>query len=114
MVSSVAACCVRSTAHALLCTVNGDDLAVFHFLFLVTLTFDLDIRLRQDFGTMYLTAKFHHPTFDHSEVIVRTNKHIDKLTNKRMPLKTSTSLSNAMLVGNKHGSKHHPAKMWQR
>jgi len=29
MVSSVAACCVRPTTHALLCIVNGDDSAVF-------------------------------------------------------------------------------------
>ena len=31
MVSSVAACCIRPTAHALLCTINGDDSAVFRF-----------------------------------------------------------------------------------
>jgi len=33
---------------------------------------------------MHLTAKFHHPMFNHSEGIVRTNKqtnkHIDKQT----------------------------------
>jgi len=37
---------------------------------------------------MHLTAKFHHLTFNHSEVIVQKNK----LTNKQTPLKTSTSL----------------------
>jgi len=32
---------------------------------------------------MHLTAKFHYPTFSRSEVIVRTNKHTDKQTNRR-------------------------------
>jgi len=45
---------------------------------------------------MHLTAKFHHPTFSRSEVIVRTNKHTDKQT----PLKTSTALHYATPVGN--------------
>ena len=34
---------------------------------------------RQDFCTMHLSAKFHHPTFNRSEVIMLTNK----LTNRR-------------------------------
>jgi len=40
----------------------------------------------QDFCTMHLTltAKFHHPTFNRSEVIVWTNE----LTDKQMPLNT--------------------------
>ena len=42
----------------------------FRFLSVVTLTF----RLGRGFCTMYLTAKFHHPTFSRSEVIVQTNK----------------------------------------
>jgi len=58
-----------AAAHALLCTVNGDDAAVFRFLSLVTLTF----KLGRDFRTVYLTAKFDSPTFSRSEVIVRTN-----------------------------------------
>ena len=33
-----------ATAHALLCIVNWDESAVFRFLFLVTLTFDLELR----------------------------------------------------------------------
>ena len=41
---------------------------------------------------MHLTAKFHHPTFNRSEVIV--------LTNKQTPLKTSTLLRYATPVGN--------------
>jgi len=46
-------------------------------------------------------AKFHHPTFNRSKVIVRqTNKQTDKLTNKQTPLKTSTSLRYATPVGN--------------
>jgi len=66
MVSSVAACCVQPMAHVLglLCIVNGDDPAVFRFLSLVTLTFELG----RDFCTVYLTAKF-----SRSEVIVWTN-----------------------------------------
>jgi len=44
-VSFVAACCVPpSYLHALVCTVNADDSAVFRFLSLVTLTFDLRTR----------------------------------------------------------------------
>ena len=50
------------------------------------------LELGQDFCTMHLTAKFHHPTFNHSEVVV--------LTNKQTPLKTSTSLRYATPVGN--------------
>jgi len=45
---------------------------------------------------MHLTAKFHNPTFNRSEVIVLTNRQTDKQT----PLKTSTSLRYATLVGN--------------
>jgi len=47
-----------------------------------------DVYLREGgyFCTMYLTAKFHHPTFNRSTVIVQTNK----LTNKQTLLKTST------------------------
>jgi len=46
---------------------------------------------------MHLTAKFHYPTFNRSEVIARTYKH--KLTNKQMPMKTSTSLRYVTPVG---------------
>jgi len=39
------------------------------------LTFDPEIRTRgRDFCTAHLTAKFHHPMFNPSEVIVLTNK----------------------------------------
>ena len=67
MVSSVAACCVRPSYGALplLCIVSGDDSAVFRFF--------VPGELGRDFCTMYLTAKFDHPTFSRSEVIVRTN-----------------------------------------
>jgi len=54
------------------------------------------LELGQDFCTMHLTAKFHHPTFNHSEVVV--------LTNKQTPLKTSTSLRYATPVGNKRST----------
>jgi len=40
--------------------------------------------LWQDICTLHLTATFHHPTFNRSEVIVLTNKQ----TNKQTPLKT--------------------------
>jgi len=86
MVSSVAACCVPPTAHALLCIVNGDDSAVFRFfvpgdldLWPLTLTFEFG----RDFCTTYLTAKFDRPTFSRSDVIVRTNRETDKLANRR-------------------------------
>jgi len=51
----IVCCCVLraayglATAHALLCIANGDDLAIFRFLSLVTLTFDLIIRTRARF-----------------------------------------------------------------
>ena len=60
------------------------------------MTFDFAIRLRRDFSTTHLIAKFHYTTFNCSEVIVRTNKH--KLTNKQTPLKTFTSLRYATPV----------------
>ena len=64
--------------------------------------------LRQDFCTMHLTIKFHHPTFNRSEVILLTNKLTNKLrnwqTNKQTPLKTCTSLSYATPMG-KNGGK---------
>jgi len=34
-----------------------------------------------DFCTMQLPTKFHHPTFNRSEVIMLTNKHTNKQTN---------------------------------
>jgi len=49
------------------------------------------------FCTMHLTAKFHHPMFNRSEVIMLTSK----LTSKQMPLKTSTSFLYATPVSNK-------------
>jgi len=47
---------------------------------------------------MHITAKFHHPAFNRSEVIMRTNK----LTNKQTPLKTSTSLRYVTPMGNNY------------
>jgi len=60
------------------------------------------LKLGRDFCTTYLnaTAKFHHPTFNRLEVITLTNK----LTNKQMPMKTSTSLRYAAPVGNKQAA----------
>ena len=61
----------------------------------LTLTFEL----AQHFYTTHLTAKFHHPLFNRSEVIVLTNRQTDKQTNKQTPLKISTSLRYAMPEG---------------
>ena len=83
MVSSVVACCVQPTTHALLCTSNGDDSAVFHFLSLVTLTCNLDIRTQARF--LYDAPKFHkfHHTFNRMEEdIVCTNKQTHWQTHK--------------------------------
>ena len=65
--------------------VNGDDSAVFRFF----VPGDLDLwplTWRSNFGeifyTLHLTAKFHHPTFNRSEVIVLTNKQTNWQTDK--------------------------------
>jgi len=42
---------------------------------------NLTFELGQDFCTMHLTTKFHHPMFNHSEVIVRTNTQTDAAEN---------------------------------
>jgi len=44
----------------------------------LTLTFELG----RDFCTMHLTAKFHHPTFNHSEVILQKNTLTNWQTNR--------------------------------
>jgi len=109
MVSSVAACYVLrapyglATAHALLCTVSGDDSAVFcFFLSLVTLTLDFDLRTRARFLYSVPNAKFDRPTCSRSEVIMQTNilTNTNTLTNKQSPLKKSTSLRYSTPVGN--------------
>jgi len=84
MVSSVAACCVRS-GYALS---MGMTQQFFDFLSLVTLTFDLwpltlTFELGRDFCTIYLSAKFDRPTFSRSEVIARTNKRTNWQRNRR-------------------------------
>jgi len=89
-VLSIAAWCVQRTPHAWLCIVNGVGMTQHFFRFflsLVTLTFDLwlDIRIRQDFCTMHLTAKFHRPI----RLVIRTlscrqtNTPTDWQTNRR-------------------------------
>ena len=54
---------------------QGVSAALSAFLSPATLTFEL----WRDFCTMQLTAKFHHPTFNRSEVIMLTNKQTNKL-----------------------------------
>jgi len=58
----------------------------------MTLKFELGL----DFLTMQLSTKFHHPTFNRSEVIMLTNKQ----TNVEIVLKTSTSFRYATPVEN--------------
>jgi len=65
----------------------------------VTLTLTFTFELGRNFCTLHLTAKFHHPAFNRSEVIELTTKQTDKLTNKQTPLKTSTSHSHATPMG---------------
>jgi len=63
-------CCTTTTSQILL-----NKMHIFHFLaprwpWPLTLTFELG----QDFCTVHLTAKFHHPTCNCSEVIMLTNR----------------------------------------
>jgi len=87
MVSSAAVCNVRPMAHALLCTVNGDDSTVYHSLSLVTLTFDLNVQTRPSEGpntsTLWMWCKS-----------VQQNKDIWGRNKKKSqtPLKTEPSL----------------------
>jgi len=76
---SIVCCGMQRMAYsvriALPCIVNGDDSAGFSFFchrwpWVLTLTF----KLWRDLCTMHLTAKFYHPTFNHLEVIMWTNK----------------------------------------
>jgi len=64
----------------------------------LTLTFEYG----RDFCTMYLTAKFDHPTLSRSEVIVWTNTLTNKLTDKQTDAaeKHPSRFTNATLVGN--------------
>jgi len=73
--------------------------AVFPLLSLVTLTFDPKFELGRDFCTMHLTAKFHNPTFNHSDVIVLTNKPTNKQTDATENI---TSLRYATQVGDNY------------
>jgi len=41
---------------------------------------DPKFELGREFCTMHLTAKFHHPTFNRSEIIVSTNEQTNKQT----------------------------------
>ena len=43
--------------------------------------YDQKFELGRDFCTVHLSAKFHHPTFNRSEVIVLTNKQTDAAEN---------------------------------
>jgi len=68
-------------------------------LSLVTLTF----KLGRDFCTMHQTTKFHHHTFNHSEVITLTNKQTDKQRDAAENIQLAL-LCYATPVGNQHSS----------
>jgi len=91
MVSSVAVCCVRPSYGARP-TMHCQWGWLGSFSFFVP----------REIFVQCTTAKFDHPTISRSEVIVRTNKHIDKLTNKQTPLKTPTSLRYTTPVDNEN------------
>jgi len=82
--NGVVCCCVQHTVHA--STYHALSMGMpQHFLFFcprwpwpLTLTFELG----RDFCTVHLTAKFHHPTFNRSEIIVLTNKLTNWQTNR--------------------------------
>ena len=99
MESSAAACSVRTTAHAspyhALTMRMIPQFFVFCPCWPLPLTFAPKFELGRDFCKVHLTAKFYHPAFNRSEVIVLTNK----LANKQTPLITSTSLRYATPVG---------------
>jgi len=71
-------------------------------------------KIGQDFCTMHLAAKFHHPTFNSSEIIMLTNN----ITNKQMPLKTSNLIRYAMPIGKNsatyffHCQTAEPTRVW--
>jgi len=56
--------------------------------------------LGQDFCTMHLPSKFHHPMLTCSEVIVLTHKPTNPATNKQIPAKTSNVRRYATTLGN--------------
>jgi len=89
--NDIICCCIWPTmAHTPLCIFNGDDSAFFVFFFCswwpwtLTLTFEFG----RDFCTMYLTAKFDHPTLSRSKLSCgQTHWQTNRLTNKQTPLK---------------------------
>jgi len=80
MVSHVAAWCVRPSYGECLAMHRQWGMTQQFFVFCTQWPWPLTpiFKLRRDFSMMHLTAKFHHSTLNHSEVIMRTNK----LTNK--------------------------------
>jgi len=107
--SAAAACCLQR-AHTIRTCPRGVGSAKCIFCPQWPRPLTLTFKLRRDFCTMHLTgitAKCHHRTLNHSEVIVRTNTRTVWQTNRRLPLKTSTSLRYAMAVG-----KNSPVLNW--
>jgi len=89
MVSSVAACCVPPTEHALsYYALSMSWLSCFFFILFVPgdlglLPMALIFEVGRDFCIMYLITKFYRPTFSRSQVVVRTNKQTHWQTNRR-------------------------------
>jgi len=74
---------------------NGDDSAVFRLFVPGDLDFrplTLALKLGRNFCTVYIAAKFDRPTFNRSEVIMRTNKQTNAL-------KTCTALQYSTMLG---------------
>jgi len=85
--SSAAACSERPTAHASPYYALSMGMTQQFFVF-VPGNLDLwplipKFELGWDFCTVHLTAKFHHPMFNRSNVIMRTIRQTNKLTNRR-------------------------------
>jgi len=82
MASSAAACCIQPMAHALQAyfSLSMGMTQQFRFLFLVTLTFDLDIQTHPSEGQNRLPSKFGANPFSRSWDILYRNKKNKKVT----------------------------------
>jgi len=99
IVSSDAACCVRPRRTPYYALSMGMTQQFFVFCpwwpWPLTLTFEFE----RDFCTAHLTAKFHHPMFNRSEGIVRTNKQTIKQTDKQTDAAENIHLASLCYAG---------------
>ena len=72
-----------AVAHALLCNVLSMGMTQQFFVLGDLDLWPLTPNSNSGETFVHITAKFHHPMFNRSEVIVRTNWHSDKQTNRR-------------------------------